>query len=242
MAQLIPSVEALRDAISETDLADESQELASLSRPAVCFEKAEAPTPSFMWGETSVLPSDIAWPEHDGRPLETVGVIDLASCPVGQLDVSLPSTGALLFFTQIGNECSWSGETGEWHRVIHVAEPGPNRRQPPGASLEAAAPRELLNVQPHLGITATAHLEAAWGSERNSEWNEAKHGASRSTPYCYVQLCGFPDPVQSDPTWGSDLILLAEFDDLIVGSWYFMIDPADLEAGRFDRTVCEWQC
>jgi Domain of unknown function (DUF1963) len=100
-------------------------------------------------GGDPLLPPDVEWPEWEGHgPLSFVAAVDCGEVPTHELDIPLPTSGALLFFYSDGlgdNTVAYTDPESVIHgtRVIYVpadAETAP-RRAPEGMT---PFPRLLL--------------------------------------------------------------------------------------------------
>lgn len=95
------------DALSRWDLSDRARDVHALLRPAISFEDHERvdeplddPTPvgATRFGGEPDLPSEVAWPSVEGRPMTFAAQLDLASLASFRAASELPRDGVLSFF------------------------------------------------------------------------------------------------------------------------------------------------
>jgi hypothetical protein len=242
-------------------------------------------------GGDPLLPESLAWPEWEGQgPLAFVGAIDCGSLPAGELDLALPTDGALLFFYfdgQVGDDDAtvdyWRPEsTRGGSRVIYVPAHAEmtQRQAPEGITAYPMVPlaAELIATAPDFEHPS---FRAAFGDPYDPDASpsaQAMVGSSfsaaldavRRSRAPYHQIGGYAQPIQGSAETeaaygrfsGNDdeaakrrgelagrLVLLAQLgsDGSAGMSWgdtgtlYWLIDPDDLAARRFEAALFTWQ-
>lgn len=193
------------------------------------------------------LPRTTAWPRAEGRPMAFVAQVRLDDLAGLDGDV-LPASGLLSFFcasAALGDE--------DAGRVIYTEAGTPLERADAPAELETD---ERFTPAP---LTATAALSGLpWQSEKldqldlSSKQRQAYHDALQpDTDTPIHRILGHPDAIQDDPRSGQNtacLLLQVDSDESVgmmwrdVGRLYYLIEPADLAARRFDRCRLDFQC
>jgi len=204
VARVIPDRES-REYVARVvaDVApDQADQIVALLQPSIRFSGLLTPGygPALQLGGGAALPPDIAWPEHDGRMMHLVAVIDLAQ--VAEVDPTglVPKTGMLHFFYD-AVACKWGYDPQDrdsWS-VVLVPEPRP------GGEHE----RQYRAVYP--GDEQSPHPTAVLFEER--------HGA----PYVQWTIPDGEEPDLSDIEWPVGKIGARFIVDLANRDWDLML-------------------
>jgi Domain of unknown function (DUF1963)/Regulator of chromosome condensation (RCC1) repeat len=182
------------------------------------------------------------WPSRGGRPLAFVAQIDLAQ--LAPLDPSglLPPSGLLSFF--YGDP---AGPLEPESCAVIFTEPGAqlSRRDFPDAlpddahyATVALEPELELTLPPRPPTFLTDQERDAYQWELDELADQPRH-----------RMLGHPDPVQNDPRQADAELVVLQIDadegarmtwgD--IGRLYYLIQPTDLKARRFQASRCELQ-
>ncbi len=166
--------------------------------PAVHLVDAEGGAGFSQIGGLPHLPSDLTWPQWNGKSLSFIAQLDLAELPLGQ-----SSLGGRLFFFYDQEQSTWGFDPmdrGSW-RVLYSNETPPTEPTEPPADLDEGAlfdpkcvqaqPIEVLPSAERLGLDVQEIPDEEFGEVE--EWSE---GSFQGLPR--HQLLGYPDPVQND--------------------------------------------
>lgn len=288
-----PLAEAGRQYFSEAD----AEKWVSLLRPAFHLRTMEPgdPVVGYLGGDP-LLPGEMQWPVWEGHgPLTFVGAVDCGELPTAELDIALPSEGALLFFYfdgQIDDETAdGSANVVDFlvpdsvvngSRLLYVpADADIDERRPPegitpyprillSGDLIASAP-DNEHAAVHAAFGDPDDETAIYNHPVNSDEFYQAMGDIRRQYRPHHQIGGYALPIQGpveheaahtvypekDPEslaaraeLGARLVLLAQIDseDRNGMSWgdggmlYWLIDPDNLAAQRFDLAGFTWQC
>lgn len=228
-----------------------SQTVLGLARPAVNVvakrtAEAKIPLGASKFGGGPDLPPGANWPGYRGAPLSFLAQINLAELAPSPACHELPASGMLSVFCHYdpdgGND---DFPKGSWN-LLHF---------PDSSKLFRSLPPEVS-----FNPCRLAFRECTTVPDPESPWNKAigfGHHEDAEDLYREVivgpvgghQLLGYPAPLQDDPLRKTTVrhLLTIDSDEKPgwawdeAGSLFFLIDEADLKAGRFDRVRMEMQ-
>jgi YD repeat-containing protein len=203
----------------------------------------------------------------EDRPIAFMASIDCAELPDADGRELLPADGTLLFFadTALGGSVHWGwGEpgTGGRIRVHHVPAGTPVERVPPPAVLlepDEECSTQVLGQVPVLARPVLTLPESWLARDRygltpgesvayDRLWDRCSTAlddpAGRDGLTDHHQILGHPESLQDDPRGGDQVLLLLVSSDGATGlayqdggCVYYLAEPEDLRAGRFDRVI-----
>ncbi|PRY39735.1 DUF1963 domain-containing protein [Umezawaea tangerina] len=231
--------------------ADVARELTGLLRPCVLLVAQEnlpegSRTPAARTGGLPALPEDVGWPEGAGPFVLSV---DCAALPRDWVDLDLPSTGNLLFFTDFRYEP-------EDAVVLHVPADVPTSERGPEdpEDVETYEPQPLYPV-PSLTIDHDWYTAPATTASRESGSADGVEAFVQAVvdsvhdgprPHAVAQVGGFSDQWQVPPDQDG-LVLLAQISGNGVDHDLFTLNLVvgtreDIAAGNWSALEVDQQC
>ncbi len=178
-------------------------ELSSWARLGLHLSQKEGPSRSYLGGDP-LLPSDLAWPSVEGRPMRFIGRISLHEAHVCARLPQLPDEGALLFFYDSDSlPGGWDPNDKDRFAVLHL----PDLATP-------LAPETLTAMTPTargVGFSSALTYPSSWehpavealglSDEELDEYESFTDAVYGGKPR--HQLCGNPSTIQGE---GMELI------------------------------------
>jgi uncharacterized protein YwqG len=268
-----------------------------LLRPALHLRAlAEGEAVVGYLGGDPLLPADVEWPQWEGQgPLTFVGAIDCGALPVEELELPLPTDGALLFFYFDGQVAPDDDSADEatvdyWRpqstrggsRVVYVPADAKMEQRPApepivaypmvplagkpiatrpgldhpafrvafGDPYDPAAPPSSAAVVGDQFSAALDEIRRARAPHHQVGGYAQSVQGSAETEASYGRFPGNDAQSSEDRTrLAGRLVVLAQLgSDTDAGmNWgdggrlFWLIDPDDLAAGRFDAALFTWQ-
>jgi uncharacterized protein (TIGR02996 family) len=222
--------------------------------PALTFKSEPATDADILIGQSKFggepdVPRKFEWPEYQGRPLSFLAQFNLMRLSDSPVCRELPRDGLLSVFYAVNDTVITVDDVGGW-RVYHFSNLDALERRPNPTDLDASdlTPpcrfqfAETITIQEGHRFESDAHFDAYHEHVRNEKGH---------------QLLGQPNWLQGGAAWFYESengrpknchLLTLDGDRNAGWSWgdagllYFGISADDLKAGRFDRTLFEFQC
>jgi uncharacterized protein (TIGR02996 family) len=238
-------------------LADHTNALLRLARPALTFTVVKATDPALVIGATKLggrpdLPPETRWPRWRKEPLGFLAQFDLAALRGSPVCRELPGAGLLSIFYAGSDRAFDNSDAGGW-RVFHFPAASALTRQDFPADLD-----DDLRFRP----CCVSFTEILTLPERDSPWEHdlppEPEGGADTDPYRKLfdegslgnRLLGYASSLQNDVHNRKKVrhLLTIDSDDRPGWMWgdsgllYFTIAEEHLRATRFDRVRFEMQC
>ncbi len=250
----IESPAALQEALIAAGLAPEVAQVAAADARWAIVLEAGGDGESRLGG-LPTLPSDMAWPAADGRPLTHLATVALQELPQVHGRELLPADGFLSFFADVSSrgalyDVLGPGDPGR-DRVAVIHTPAGVATHVPEPSTDAPPPDEydVPIVLRERRVTPTAklqlrhlHIAAAYDLDAIDEHLIVEELAPRFNGDADHQMLGFPRFIQDNPLPDDEIPLFfiaydrpLGFAFLDNGTLVFHGKRDDVAAGRWDQ-------
>ena len=242
----------IRKEIEGSPFSGDADRIMNMARPAVrirtfLVECGDLPPGASRMGGAPDLPPDMAWPHHNGRPMEFLAQIDFTAAAAAHALPDMPTTGWLALFCDFeGIYMHGSRGPGSWHVDYFEGDAKSLRRTAyPGTPAiefnfcEVQFARE--DCVPTLWDTLSIS-DADW--DDCEDLNERINEADNYQPV--HRLGGHPMLIQTFPDdyAGQEFLMQIDSDEEANFMWgdagrlFFWIRARDLKARRFQATMC----
>ena len=182
--------------------------LLAVGKPGIIFRNTDQITNSYTGGSPS-LGDDFNWPNKNGRPLEFIGQLALASFAELLPDSPLPRDGALSFFYEHSGDAPWGiypEDAGSWKVVYSEIRQETRPPIPPFSRINLVSERVI--TYPGYENPAASHIKDL--DSLLSQWED--HIPSYED--AAAQALGFAQAIQAD-TMDQECAMIAArvFDD-----------------------------
>lgn len=246
----------IRKIVEHSALEPHVGEIMKLARPGVGMRSHISETGDIAPGASRLggapdLPPGMAWPEHNGRPIEFLTQIDLAAAARTLVLPDLPVAGWLVVFCDF--QRYFEGES--FWRVLYFEGDASKlvRTEYPGEPEERFSLCDI-EFEPRLCLPDIADLVHRFGPRGAAEREELREYLDNTLQPLeggpYHRLGGYPALIQSDldDYAGWEFLMQIDSDDDADWMWgdmgklYFWIAPEDLNAHRFEKAWCSEEC
>ncbi|MBL8679622.1 MAG: DUF1963 domain-containing protein [Myxococcales bacterium] len=241
-----PPVDPVTRAFADAKLTGEKEKILAAQLPSVRWlaearKKDDLPLGASKLGGRPDLPTAATWPNANGRAMEHVATIDLASLPA--IEGVPKRSGRLLFFIDAKNLLGDDKGAGPASAVLHVSAGAEVTRVKAPKGTQTFKPSSLAPVvemtipafNSHacvalaLGKKFERYLELlhAWPRadgeiHRSFGHGDVEHESDEPEPTLLLQVDSYS---HGNIMWGD------------AGKLFWWITPADLKASRFERAV-----